>query len=232
MSSYIYTGKKTTVITPQEQKCEKLIDKASFIINASRPLRKKKSSGSVSFYKYKGSQLMDFQIDCIKRICRNPQIIFVTGADTNKMAKHKRRAEFCIVENKIHELANNAEDLRIGINAAMYDQTFWMDGRFVPTIKTFRSILVNPKSSSCLVYKRDNFDLGVVCNSNNIITSFLYKAPLKVRGLYYLNTVDTNRLKNKVSISFNHNMFDYDLLKEFGMTIVVDNSSSYFLEES
>lgn len=232
MNSYIYTGKKTTVITPKDIDGEKLIDSATFIINASRPLKKKKSSGSVSFYKYKGSQLIDFQLDCIYRICKHPQVIFVAGADTNKMVKHKRRAEFCVVENKMHELANNAEDLRIGINASIYGQTFWMDGRLVPTIKTFEQLLQNPKQSACLVREREGYDLGVVCNSHNVITSFLYRAKLKVSGLYYLNNVDTNRLKNKVSISFNYNMFDYDLLKEFNMFVVEDKSSSYFLEDS
>jgi hypothetical protein len=232
MSSYIYTGKNTAVVVPKSKSGTKLIDAATFIINVSRPLKRRKSCGNVCFYKYKNSQLIDFQLDCIYKICKYPQIIYVTGIDTNKMVKHRRRPEFSVVENKIYELTNSGEDLRIGINAAIHDQVFWMDGRFVPTVKTYQAVLADPKRSTCLVHNEDSYNLGVVCNSNDVITGFMYSAKTKVRGLYYLNTKDTNRLKTKVSISFHNNLFDFDLLKEFNMITTMDKSSSYYLEEA
>lgn len=231
MNTYIYTGKKTTVLIPKDTVESKLVDSVTFIVNASRPLKKKKSSGIVCFYKYMDSQLIDFQLDCFYKICKNPQVIYVTGIETNKMVKHRRRAEFSVVENKIYDLTNSAEDLRIGMNASIYNKTFWMDARLVPTVKTFKNLLHYPKRSACLTHINDTYDLGVVCNSSGIITDYLYSAQSKVRGLFYLNMQDTNRLKSKLATAFPKNQFDFDLLKEFNLTAIEDKSSSYFLED-
>lgn len=230
--SYIYTGKKTANIPPILPS-NYIFENYTFIINYSKALEKKKSKGCVALYNFDEGQILDFHLDCIYKVCKNPQIILITGIGADKICKHNRRSEYTIVENKFYAHFNNAQDIKLGLNAALYNNIFWIDGRTVPNINTYK-IMNIPKNSLCLTYegKVDDNNIGIVKNDFNIISKFIYDSRKKVKGIYYFSPQDSCRLKNKMGQEMPKNYLDYELFSDIQIKPIEDTTESIFINEN
>ena len=216
VNTYIYTGKqnnntpKPTIATDKDF----IIDEATFLINTVRPLKLKKTKGPVCLYKHANLNLINYQIQAIKNICKNPTIIYLVGLGAEKVIKNSNRSEFSVIENKIYEITNSGEDFRLGINATTTNKIVYLHGNLIPTEKSYKLLYRNGKQSSSLYYTNNNNDIGFLFNRYQIVSEWVYGSINKSVGMFYFNEKDTNHLKNIAANNIRKNQFDYELMKK------------------
>lgn len=234
MSRYIYKGRSKVIKKIPELTIENefLIDSCAFIIIASSPISNTKKLGCPLVNDYFGTDVLDFHLEVIKSVCRNPEITIVGGYDIKKILKHKKREEYIVIENVLHELTNSAEDLRIGLNAIRNNNAVILDGNFIPTTESFSLLFKNKTNSGALFSKRKSLNIGCEINSENNIAYFSYKPLNKMKGIVFLGASDCLRLKKKIlGSTFNKNKFDFEMYNEIKMEAIEDTSNSLRIDE-
>ena len=235
MSRFVYKGRpKVIQQMPKKSSIGNfLIDSCAFIIFASRPISNTKSLGCPLVNNYFGTEIIDFQLDIIKMVCKNPEIVIIGGYDIKKILKHIRRDEYSVVENILHELTNSAEDLKIGLNATRSKNVVIIDGSFIPSIDSFKLIFNNPNHSYILYSVRESDQIGCeLDNSKAKVSYFSFISKNKTKGINYLCPLDSSRMRKKIiGSTFHNNKFDFELYEETSFLALEDNSISIRIDE-
>lgn len=214
-------------------KIKYIVDQCSFILLSSYPLANVKKLGCPLSNDYYGEEVLDLHLDLIQTICKSPNIIVVGGFDIKKIFKHSRRNEFQIIENTLFEFTNSSEDLRLGLNACVRSNTVVLDSVFLPSVESYKLLFKDLTSSKILYSIRKSDCVGININQEEIINFFGYGCENKIKGAYYLNLNDFDRIRKKcIGSSFNKNKFDYEILEELKMFGVLDDSKSFRLDEN
>jgi CTP:phosphocholine cytidylyltransferase-like protein len=172
-----------------------------------------KSYGPLSLISLDGKTLLEHQIEAIRSVFINSEIIICTGFETSKIY-HFIQSNFPssynirIVENQIYYHSNCCEGLRLCMNNTMNNKILICGGGVMLTREYLKTL--NLRKSSILTQKprRENtFDIGVITNESrletmslavrdNIWTELLYITgdPL-VKSFY--NVISKPELKNK-----------------------------------
>lgn len=234
MSRYIYKGRSKLIkkIPEKLNKENILIDSCAFIIIASSPISNTKKLGCPLINEHFGTEVLDFHLDVIKLICKNPEIVIVGGFEIKKLLKHPRREEYIIVENLLYELTNSAEDLKIGLNATRGSNICVIDGNFIPSITSYKLLLSEPMKSSILYSNRKSLAVGCEIGNENYVSYYSYKSENKLKGAMYLSQTDSARMRKKIlGSTFNKNKFDFELLDETRIIALNDTSQSVRIDE-
>jgi hypothetical protein len=228
LTTFKYSGRSVIYKTVKPASSDQICKNAAFIIINSRPYLDKVSNLPPSLIEYSGTEILNYQLDVIEAFCYQPEIIVVGGHKINKILKFHRRAEYCIIENNIHDVSNSAEDVRIGVNASLSSPVFFLRGEFVPSYGSFEK-LFNAEGSATLYRKLPDYGgVGMTLDKSNKIKLFSYKENNKFLGLTKFCHADMARLKKKVcSATCRKNMFDFELFEEFKVTAVEDTSKSF-----
>jgi len=232
---YVYKGRSRVInqMPKVETGNKTLIDSCAFLIMASNPLANLKMLGSPLINDQYNDDVLNLYLDGIHNVCKNPNIIIVGGFQIKKILKHNRRAEFSVIENVLFELTNNAEDLRIGLNATKACPLVVFDAQFIPSFKSMELLFENKKESSMLWSTRNVDKVGCDISNSKIINFYAYKCPNKLLGGYYLSPSDADKMRRRVvGSTFNRNKFDFEMLTELRIRAKEDNSSSYRLDEN
>lgn len=225
MPTYIYKGKPKALSTPQK-KPDSLCENMSFIFLASKPCALDKKQNPL-LCEYKGSKLIDFHLDLCNLVAENCETVFVTGFESKKIVRHQRRNSFIIVENQLFELTNDAEDLKLGINAIRGHQAFIIDCTTICNLTSIKAMLANPERSS-LLYRiiEDSIDEGIELSQTGEFRKFCYSGKNKTIGAVYLAPQDLARMKKKVvSSTFCRNKFDFEMLDEINFLPIFDEKT-------
>ena len=236
MAKYEYKGRSKIVPQIPKTKSGKvkyIIDQCSFILISSYPMANTKKLGCPLSNDYYGEEVLDLHLDIIQSICKNPNILVVGGFDIKRILKHERRNEFQIIENSLHEFTNSSEDLRLGVNASTRTSVVVLDSTFLPSVESYKLLLKDITKSKILYSLRKSDCVGINLNQDGIINFFGYGCENKIKGAYYLNLNDFDRIRKKCTgSSFNKNKFDYEILEEFKIYGVLDDSKSFRLDEN
>jgi hypothetical protein len=235
MSRFVYRGRPKVIqqIPKKIANKSQIVENCGFVILSSRPISNTKSLGCPLVNNYFGTDIIDFHLDIIKMVCKNPEIVVIGGHDIKKILKHSRRDEYTVVENVLHEMTNTAEDLKIGLNATRSTNIVIIDGSFIPSLDSFKLVFENRNSSSILYSKRDTDIIGCeLDNSKTKVSYFSFKSKNKIKGMNFLCQLDTLRMRKKViGSTFNNNKFDFELYDETTMLALEDNSTSVRIDE-
>lgn len=234
MSRYIYKG-RSKVIKKIPEKISKeniLIDNCAFIIISSTPISNTKKLGCPLINDYFGSEVIDFHLDVIKLVCKNPEVVVVGGFDIKRILKHERRDEYIVVENLLHELTNSAEDLKIGLNATRGSNVCVIDANFIPSVMSYKLLLANPLHSALLYSQRKSLNVGCEIGNSEIVSYYSYKSENKIKGATYLCQTDTARMRKKMlGSTFNKNKFDFEMYDDIKIKAMNDTSQSVRIDE-
>lgn len=233
---YIYKGRSRIVSKIPEVKNDKptiLIDSCSVVIMASNPMSGIKKLGCPLINDSYDDEVMNLYLDGMKSFIKSPNIIIVGGYNIKKILKHDRRNEYIIVENILFDLTNSAEDLRVAINATSSGPILVFDANFIPSKKSMQLLLEDKNQSSLLYSKRVSNLVGCDVSKGGFINYFGYKCPNKIKGAYYLSSVDADKMRKRICGStFNKNKFDFEMLTELRIKAKEDTSTSSRLDEN
>lgn len=228
MQSYTYKGSKKFYPKPQFiQQNNYLFKNMGFIISASQPMLGTKMYGNKVLFKYKDSEILEYNLDLIYSICENPEVILVSGFDNKALLKHNRKSEFNIVENQLYEISNSCEDLRLGLQALKSPHCVFIDSVIIPTVSTMKYLLVGRDMSSKVFTKKIPDDYMGVINGEKYISKFTFSSPDKLLGMYFINTHDIDRLrKRSLGKGFTKNKYAFELFKDLHTIMINDESDS------
>jgi len=238
MTKYEYKGRSKVVakipdVSAKTANKKYIINNCSFLLLSSYPMLNIKKFGCPLSNHYYDNDIMDLQLDLIQSVCKNPKIMIVGGFDVKRIFKHTRRNEFQVVENNLFEFTNSCEDLRIGLNSLGRSPTVVVDSTFIPSVETYKLLLVEPTVSKIIYSRRESDCIGVNITAEGLVNYFAYKCLDKAKGAYFLSQGDCDRVRKKcVGSSFNKSKFDYEILDELKIVAVEDNSVSLRLDEN
>jgi hypothetical protein len=139
-------------------------------------------------------KLIDFQIDAIKKVFLNFEIILCCGFDCEKMCKYVREKyssiNIRIVENQAFGSSNSCESARLCINNTNNDNILILDGNLLFNQKTIKLIPIN---QTCVVIENkelESFDIGVNTDEKNHAQHFSFGAYKVWSEILYLHGKD------------------------------------------
>lgn len=188
-------------------------DKVSFILLAENYGHRMKSYGPVSLIKIGDKTLLEHQIDSIKSVFVDFEIILCSGFETQKVYQFIQsnidtKIQIRIVENQVYYHSNCCEGLRLCMNNIRNNKIVICGGGVLLTVDYLRSL--NVKKSSILYQEDDkdsSFDVGVIENGDRlealslavdgrVWTDILYlTGDVFVRSFY--NLISRPEFKNK-----------------------------------
>ena len=126
-----------------------------------------KSYGPLPLVSFHDKTLLEHQVDAIKAVYRNYEIILCCGFQSDKVFKFVRKnmplENIRIVENQIYNSSNDAESARICLNNTMNDNVVIIDGSVAVTPECLKEV---SNTNNCIVTqpkdKESFFEIGVV----------------------------------------------------------------------
>jgi len=188
-------------------------DKVTFILLAENYGHRMKSYGPVSLIKVGDKTLLEHQVDAIKSVFIDFEIILCSGFETQKVYQFIQsnidaNVPIRIVENQVYYHSNCCEGLRLCMNNTRNSKIVVCGGGILLTVDYLRSL--NVKKSSILYQEDDrdsSFDIGVIENfnrlenlslavENKVWTDILYlTGDVFIRSFY--NLISRTEFKNK-----------------------------------
>jgi choline kinase len=206
--------KSKRFITSAKFNNERLLDeKITIILLAENYGYRMKSYGPISLIELDGKTLLEHQVDAIKSVFVDFELILCSGFETHKIyhfiqSKFPESCNIRIVENQIYFHSNCCEGLRLCMNNTMSNKILVCGGGVILTSDYLR--ILNLKKSSILTQSGDRqnaFEVGVISNDSklenmtlaikdNVWTETLYLAGENIVKSFY-NIVSKPELKNK-----------------------------------
>lgn len=188
-------------------------DKVTFILLAENYGHRMKSYGPVSLIKVGDKTLLEHQVDAIKSVFIDFEIILCSGFETQKVYQFIQnnidpKIPVRIVENQVYYHSNCCEGLRLCMNNTRNNKIIVCGGGVLLTVDYIRSL--NVKKSSILYQEDDkdsSFEVGVIENGsrlenlslaveNKVWTDILYlTGDVFIKSFY--NLISRAEFKNK-----------------------------------
>ena len=166
--------KKTNCI----QEIKKKHYRNTFILLNAGAGRRTKNYGNKCLIPYDGERIIDSQINSIIKAYSNTcDIINVTGFMSDKLIKNT--TDLRSIENVRYESTNVAESMRLGMNASLEGNVFFIHGDVV-----FSPSFIKPPDENSVYIpidtkgKIDKDEIGVICYKNSI-KNFSYGLNIK-----------------------------------------------------
>ena len=133
-----------------------------------------KSKGAIPLVDINGTTLLDRQINAIKAVFQNFEIILCCGYDSGAVFQHVKEKykalNIRIVENQVYENSNCCESARLAINNTLNNKIILCSGSVLLLAEHLRaidldqsSILIQPASK-----KLEDFNIGVVSQDEKV----------------------------------------------------------------
>ena len=142
-----------------------------------------------------GNNILLDQVNVIKKIFHNHEIILLTGFQSDKVSK-RRPSEIRIVENQLHEETNSVEGFRLCLNNCLTDRILVLDGDLIFNEEAIfnitrlgSSVLIDSKN------KMDPMEVGVTIDKNFVI-NFAYGLDTKWCKIVFLTGKELQLAKN------------------------------------
>ena len=145
-----------------------------------------KSYGPVSLLKVGGKSLLDKQIEAVRTILPNSEIVLCCGFEAYRTVTFVKGrftpdAKIRVVENQLHYNTNSCESARLCLNNIVNDKILFCDGGVL--LKPEHLAVINFKKSCVVIQdKNSNTNLEVGAIENN---SILENLSFGIKGKYW-----------------------------------------------
>lgn len=177
-----------------------------------------KSYGPASLISIKNKKLIDIQIDIIKNVFSEHEIIICVGFDADKISKYIRQkyknSNIRIVENQNFQISNSCESARLSLNNTTNDKVLICDGSLYFTEDTINHINTSESSIITEKYKSENLEVCVNINEDNYIEHFSFGASVSWSEICFLHNYDTIECFRKILSTFEKSKFAFEALNE------------------
>lgn len=154
-----------------------------------------RSYGPTSLINLRNKYLIDLQIESVKKVFTNCEIIICIGFDGDKVSKYIRNKykdlNIRIVENQIFNTCNSCESLRLGINNTLNTNILILDGGLLFDKKTLK--LIDQNNNCAIVEKSpsENLEVGINVNVDRQAQHFSFGGYKTWSEIIYLKDFDT-----------------------------------------
>ena len=149
-------------ITSPTERNRKNIELVTIVLLSEKAGYRMKSYGPTPLLNVGGRLLIDLQIDAIKSVFRNFELIICCGFDSEKIIKHIRnkyhRENIRVVENQLHQHSNCCESMRLSLNNTSNSRVLVCNGNLIFN-KDLLTLVDYKKSHIILDSTLDNSEL-------------------------------------------------------------------------
>lgn len=185
----------------------------SVIILSSSPNYRMKSYGPQSLWKDKyGTTILNNQVEIIRMCHQQSEVIFVGGFEIDKIIKNKPLG-LRVVENQLYEETNEVEEIRLGLNNALYERVLLLFGDLYFNYDLIKDFQL--KKSSLVVDQQKQMlsdDIGVTIVDNKATILSFGVDDAKWCRIAYLQDKELKLLKNFVNDRDNRKLFLYEAI--------------------
>lgn len=185
---------------------KKYTDFITIVLLCDSPGYRMKSYGPISLVNIKNTKLIDLQIQCIKNVFENFELIVCVGFDAEKICKHIRTKyndlNIRFVENQLYSISNSCESLRISLNNTLNNKILVCDGNLVLNKKCLENIDIE---NSCVLTEKDpceNLEIGLNADNNKLVQHFSYGANYIWSEIIFLNGHDIIESLRKIIVNY------------------------------
>jgi hypothetical protein len=203
-----------------------------------------KSYGALSLISINNKKLIDIQIEAIKEVFSNFEIVVCCGIDADKIHKHIKTTHkdirFRVVENQVFESSNSCESLRLCLNNTDNNKLLICDGGLVLNKGL---LLCLDQKQSCVICENNNktLEVGLNCGRNNYVEHFSFGASHSWCEVLFLNNKDIIDSLRKILNSYeSKNRLIFEAINELllvghkiknttndGSTVKINNIKTY-----
>lgn len=164
-----------------------------------------KSYGPLSLIPILNKRLIDIQIQAMKEVFSNFELILCCGTDAEKIYKHigtkHGDVKFRLVENQAHDSSNSCESLRLCLNNTDNSKIIVCDGGLILNKALLYCVELK---HSCVICEKKNETLEVGLNSckNNYVEHFSFGATLSWSEIMFLSNQEIISSFRKILTSY------------------------------
>ena len=180
-----------------------------------------KSYGATPLLSLGGSTILEHQIQAIKSLFVNYEIILCGGFDIDRVVKfvHQRyRSDnIRVIENQMYHHSNGCESVRLCLNNTTNNKVLICNGELLLTSNLLSSL--DLKRSHVMVEKKNspNLEIGVTVNEDGFAENFCYGVDLKWSELVFLENLEiVESLRKIISAPDYKTKFVFEALNELG----------------
>jgi len=187
-----------------------------------------KSKGAIPLVDINGITLLDRQINAIKAVFQNFEIILCCGYDAGAVFEHVKgkyqNLNIRIVENQVYENSNCCESARLAINNTLNNKIILCNGSVLLLAEHLRAISL--ETSSILTQraskKLEDFSIGVVSQDEKVQNMSLGVKEIKWLELCYLSTRHDVKALHSIATSLEFkSRFLFEAINEFIKTKIL-----------
>lgn len=182
----------------------------------------------------KNKKLLDLQVDVIKKIFDNFEIIICAGFDVDKISKYVRSKykdiNIRIVENQLFENTGPCESIRLAINNTNNNKIFILDGGLIFEKNIFNHFNFDISSILLEEYPCENLEIGANINENKQVEHLSFGGHKIWSEILYLNNeMIIESLRKIINSAEYKRKFIFEALNELLKT---NNKLSYHINKT
>ena len=152
---------------------------ASIVLLCDKAGKRMKSYGPTPLVEIAGRKLIDLQIESIRAVFRDFEIIIACGFESEKIIryvrKHYANINIRIVENQVYHHSNCCESLRLCINNISNDLILVISGDLLFHPSSLQNML---ETQGCVLFQDSesspNLEIGIIAKENKKLLSLHY----------------------------------------------------------
>lgn len=171
-----------------------------------------RSFGPYSLLKIGTKTILDYQIETIRNVFGDCEIMLVAGYMADKVIK-RRPDDIRIIENQLFENSNECEQIRLSLNSILNTNVLFITGNLLFNEATLKII---DAKKNCLVYETNNQvpreEIGLAINENKVTSLSFAIDENKWCNVAYFTNKTIDRLRSIVSDKKNKKMFMFEII--------------------
>jgi choline kinase len=240
--------KNTDFITSTKKQTRvKTNDLVTIALILSKPGQKMKSYGPVQLLNLGYHILIDIQIEAIRAVHKNFEIIICCGFEASKVIKYVKtkykNLNIRIIENQLFETTNCCETLRLCLNNISSNSSLLVCGG---DLLLYPELIKIHEDKPYIIVEKENrkisgLEIGSIADNTGMVTNISFGLPNVWSEIFYLHSKDCiEHLRKIVSSSGFANKLIFEALNEFGnskfkfnqvvnkySTVKIDNMKTY-----
>ena len=186
--------KKQCITSARSKKANVENDLVTIVFLCDSPGYRMKSYGAIPLIPFRTKRLIDLQINTIKSVFKNFEIVMCVGYDSDRVCKYIRNKykniNIRIIENQIYEQSNSCESVRLSLNNINNGKVIICDGSLIIDRKTFTSTKNDKSFVMTEIDKNQDLEIGVNTGSKNLAEYFGFGAYHTWSEIVFLNNHD------------------------------------------
>lgn len=179
------------------------MDKTSIIIIHSLPDRKTKSLGNKALIDLGKYTILDYQIEFINKLVKDPEIIIVGGFEHKKLSKYisknKKYHKIKYIYHEITEYVNIGLSIRLGLRLATGNDVIIMNGNLFIDKKAIKDIKNKYKNTNIILStKQKKSQIGCIKNHNKVLQNCFFDLPYSIYDFIRINKQSLPHVKNLI----------------------------------